>query len=48
MGVDEIFDRPQLTIVEAGIVRQFDGGLKPELGFAISARDVNMRTGLFA
>lgn len=48
MGLDKSLYVTNLTLAQAVILRQCDYWLKPELGFSIRARHVNVHTGLLA
>jgi hypothetical protein len=45
---DQCFGRPNLAVVEAVILRQFDRRLKPELRFAIRVVHMDMEPGFLA
>jgi hypothetical protein len=45
---DQRFHRPELPVVQAVILRQFDARLKPELGLAVCAMDVDVKPGLLS
>ena len=48
MFPDQSLGRPNLTVVQAVILRQFDLRLKPELRFPISAMHVHVEPGFLA
>ena len=48
MGLRQRESRPDQPVVHAESLRQFDGRLKPELGIALGAVDVDVRPRLFA
>jgi hypothetical protein len=45
---DQRLGRPNLAVVQAIILRQFNLGLKPELGFAVCVMNVHMGSGFLA
>jgi hypothetical protein len=45
---DQCFDRPNLAVVQAVILRQFNLRLKPEFGFPISVMDMYVEAGFLA
>ena len=47
MDLDQSESSPNLALVHTGILRQFDGGLNPELGFAIGTVHMYMHPRFF-
>jgi len=45
---DQCFGRPNLAVVQAVILPQFNGGLKPELRLPIRVMHVHMKPGFLA